>query len=1528
MAVEISVTGGDVIEFYNNYIEYEVTLSETSFDAVYVSYRTLRGTATDYDINYSFSSGTNNGLITFAPGETTKTILIESEHDTIDERDEHITLELFNPSANASFAGDLPVLRSTGIILDDDGAGSNLAMFVSNPVITETDSGTFNAVFEILLSQPAPSAFSASYTTSDITAKAGSDYIAQSGSVNFSEDQQVAYVSVPVVGDVTAEMAETFALIVTPPGSPSIGTDGVVGEALILDTDTSQLPELSIQGDVVTEFYNNHLRFTITLSEPSQDAISVSFRTLRGSGVDYDLNYAFSSGTNNGVVTFAPGETSKSVLIEAEHDTADERDEDITLELFNPTNNVVFAGGVPVLRSTGVILDNDGVGSNLAIFVSDPVIVEADSGQTEAVFDIRLSRPASTSFSVDYKTADISAVAGADYIETIGTLTFVPGQEFASVAVPVVGDLAGEAAETFALVLTPPVSPSIGTDGAVGEALILDTDTSALPELSIAGGDGAVEFYNNYIRFIVTLSEPSLDAISVNYRTLRDTAIDYDTNYGFASSSLNNLLTFAPGETTKSIFIEAESDSLDERDENITLELFNPTANVVFAGGTPVLRSTGIIWDNDGLGSNLAVFVSDPVLVEADSGQTEALFDIQLSRPAATTIVMDYTTGDITALAGSDYVATSGTITFEAGQDSAAVRVPVLGDLEGEAAESFALIVTPVSGPSVDTKGAVGEALILDTDTSALTEISVEGDVVYEYYNNYLRFTVSLSEAATDPVNVSYRTLRDTAIDYDTNYGFASSTNNGVLTFAPGETTKSIYIEAEYDTADERDESLTLELYHPSINAVFSGGTPVLRSTGIILDDDGTGSNQAIFVSNPVLVEGNSGSTNAVFEIRLSQPAGNELTVDYTTSDITAVAGVDYVATSGSVTFAPGQDKVAVMVPVLGDNAGEATEEFALIVTPPPSPSIGTDGAVGEATILDTDTTSEPEISVEGDVVYEYYNNYLRYVVTLSEPSLETVTVDYQVVAGDADGSDLDNGLTSGTLTFAPGETTKSLFVEGEYDTIDERDESIHIQLTNPVNGVFPQGEVAILATGFVLDDDGLGPNRALAGTPTHVQETGADYTDFYVDVSMSRPYGSELSFDASLISLTGTVDIDISLLDTEVVFAPGATRAAVAVRVFGDAFENEGPETVELVLTPAAGVPFVGAISNTTITIADGPAPVIVGNSSDFLFGTPGNDMVNLLGGDDTYFGLAGDDVIKPGSGNDEIDGGLGSDTADYSDALGGVAVYLQYSGRNVGGGEGRDSFISIENLTGSAYADRLIGDTADNVFVGGGGNDIIKGKGGDDIFYGGDGDDVMRGDSGVDLFYGEAGSDTLLGLDGNDMLDGGVGIDYLYGGLASDNLSGGDGGDFLRGNRGGDTISGGDGGDDIRGGGNGDVLNGDAGDDFMLGEGGADRIAGGAGDDILFGGFGGGVLDNQRDTFVFASSADGAGGFDRIRDWENGRDVLDLRAFGFSDFTNDVLALATDTGSAMRINFGGGDVVYIDGFSTSLFDASDVIL
>ncbi|WP_168797817.1 Calx-beta domain-containing protein [Aliishimia ponticola] len=1525
--VDISVSGGNVIEFYNNYIEYTVSLSEESTDVVTVSYRTLRDTATDYDLDNTFNNSANNGTLTFAPGETSKTVLIEAESDSIDEFDENVVLELYNPSLNAAFEDGAPVLRSAGVILDDDGTGSNLAVFVSDPIIVEGDSGTKNAVFEVRLSQPASSGFSFTYTTFDITAEAGSDYTPASGTLSFASGQEVAYVSVPVLGDIDGEAAELFGLAVTPPANPVIGTAGAVGTATILDTDTSVLPEISIEGDFATEFYNNYVRFIVTLSEPSLDSVSVDYRTLRGTAVDYDLDSAFTSTANNGTLTFAPGQTSLSILIEAESDSIDEADEHFTLELFNPTANVVFAGGTPVLRSTGIIHDDDGAGSNLAVFVSNPVIVEADSGQTDAVFEIRLSQPATSAMTFTYTTADITATAGEDYQLTSGSVSFVPGQDVAAVRVPVLGDLDAEAAEKFALVVTPPGGVAVNTDGAVGEATLLDTDTSPFPEISIEG-DSTLEAYNNYMRFTVTLSEPALDVVTVSYRTLRDTATDYDLDAAFSYTTNNGTLTFAPGQTTLSILIEAESDSIDEADENIVVELFDPSANAVFAGGTPVLRSTGIIWDDDGVGSNLAVFVSDPVLTEGDEGQTEAVFEIRLSQPASSAFTMTYATKDLSAIAGEDYIPMSGQVSFQPGQTLASVSVPVLGDLDAEAVESFALVVTPPASPSINTDGAVGEAMILDTDTSPLTEISVTGDFTTEFYNNYMRFVLTLSEPAAEPVTVSYRTLRDTAIDYDLDSAFSSTVNNGTVTFAPGQTSLSVFIEAENDTIDERDENITLELFEPSENAVFAGGVPVLRSTGVIHDNDGAGPNMAVFVSDPVVVEGGDGISQAVFEITLSEPAQTEITFDYETQDITTEAGSDYIAQIGTITFAPGQDTASVAVDILNDNAGEPAEQFALVVTPPPSPSIGTDGAVGVALILDTDTTLLPEVSIEGDVVYEFYNNYLRFVVTLSEPSTETVTIDYDVVPGSADATDLDNGLQSGTLSFAPGETTKSVFVEAEADTLDERDESIHLRLTNPVNAVFPQDEGEILATGFVLDDDGLGTNQAVAGTPTQVHETGAASTVFFVDVSLSRPSSETLTFEAELLSGTGTADTDIALIDNEVIFVPGATKAAVAVQVFGDNNETEGAETVELVLTPAPGQAFNGTILNTTITIGDGPAPVVLGNTPDILQGTPGDDVVSLLGGDDTFDALAGDDVIAPGAGDDNIDGGFGSDTIDYSDALGGVNVYLQFSGKNVGGGQGRDTFTSIENLIGSAFNDRLIGDSGDNIFTAGTGDDVVKGKGGDDTFYGNAGDDTLRGAEGVDIMYGHRDNDTLLGLEGDDFLYGGNGTDYLYGGFDSDYLDGGANDDFLRGNRGGDTIDGGGGDDDIRGGGNGDVLNGGYGDDYILGEGGGDYISGGAGDDTLFGGFGGGVFDGQRDTFIFASSADGAGGFDRIRDWEDGIDRLDLSAFDFDNFAADVLSLASNAGTAMRINFGGGDVIYIDNFQVADFNASDVIL
>ena len=344
------------------------------------------------------------------------------------------------------------------------------------------------------------------------------------------------------------------------------------------------------------------------------------------------------------------------------------------------------------------------------------------------------------------------------------------------------------------------------------------------------------------------------------------------------------------------------------------------------------------------------------------------------------------------------------------------------------------------------------------------------------------------------------------------------------------------------------------------------------------------------------------------------------------------------------------------------------------------------------------------------------------------------------------------------------------------------------------------------------------------------------------------------------------------------------------------------------------------------TATDTFGNAESISG-SIEFLSGTfradtlIGDDLKNYL------YGFGGNDTLQGHGGDDMIFGSGGIDTVSYEDASGGVNVYLQHTGRDVGSGEGRDTLTEIENITGSAFDDRLIGDANNNTFQGGDGDDIIKGKGGNDTFIGGGGDDRMRGEDGQDSFAGGTGSDILLGLAGDDDLHGGNDRDLLYGGRNNDMLSGANGNDVLRGNLGNDTLFGGAGEDDMRGGGNNDTLFGNDGDDYLLGGGGVDTVDGGAGDDTMLGGFGGGLLDGKRDTFVYANTASGNGGFDRIRDFEDGIDLIDLTEFGFASFA-EVTALSRDAGLNLRIDFGGDDTLYIDGMSMALFDAGDVIL
>ncbi|CAH0356480.1 calcium-binding protein [Sphingobium sp. CECT 9361] len=164
--------------------------------------------------------------------------------------------------------------------------------------------------------------------------------------------------------------------------------------------------------------------------------------------------------------------------------------------------------------------------------------------------------------------------------------------------------------------------------------------------------------------------------------------------------------------------------------------------------------------------------------------------------------------------------------------------------------------------------------------------------------------------------------------------------------------------------------------------------------------------------------------------------------------------------------------------------------------------------------------------------------------------------------------------------------------------------------------------------------------------------------------------------------------------------------------------------------------------------------------SAADTLLGTAKADLLIGGAGRDWLNGMASDDMLAGGGGADILMGGSGKDTASYADASSGVTVSLKVPATNTGDAAG-DSFSQIENLMGSAYADRLTGNSSVNVIFGLEGNDVLYGLGGADTLNGGDGNDRLEGGTHNDILIGGAGADILIGGSGYDKLTGGSGAD-----------------------------------------------------------------------------------------------------------------------------------------------------------------------
>ena len=243
------------------------------------------------------------------------------------------------------------------------------------------------------------------------------------------------------------------------------------------------------------------------------------------------------------------------------------------------------------------------------------------------------------------------------------------------------------------------------------------------------------------------------------------------------------------------------------------------------------------------------------------------------------------------------------------------------------------------------------------------------------------------------------------------------------------------------DVLDEIDESFTLNLSNP-VNATISD--PI--GLGTITDNDAL---PTLSVNDVTVTEGNTGTVAATFAVTLNTPSGRAVSVDYATANGTATSPADYAAASATLNFAAGQITKQVTVQVNGDALDEVNETYFVNLTNASNATI-TDGS-GVGTITDDDPV--PTLSIGDRTVTEGDSGTVdaTFTVTLSTVSGRTVTVDYATANGTATSPADYTAVALATLTFNPGQTTRTVTVSVNGDVFDEPDETFNVNLSGAV---------------------------------------------------------------------------------------------------------------------------------------------------------------------------------------------------------------------------------------------------------------------------------------------------------------------------------------------------------------------------------------------------------------------------------------------------------------------------------------------
>jgi hypothetical protein len=543
-------------------------------------------------------------------------------------------------------------------------------------------------------------------------------------------------------------------------------------------------------------------------------------------------------------------------------------------------------------------------------------------------------QPATTAnISVTYRTLNGTAVSPDDFTGTSSSTVNIPqGATTATFTIPITGNDCDEPDETFTVELLSASGATLGSSK-TATATIPDADPS--PRLSINN----VTVYENadfttdaIAAFTVTLEPKSCQTVTVGYASQDYLGAIAGTDY----VPVNGTLTFAPGETSKTISVTVKSDSVGgEGDEKFRVVLSGPTnANLNVMTGTASIVDAG---------SANAPFVSINQTATAPEGGW-ALFTLTLDAPPHEDIVVYYSTseGPSPAATTPDYnVVTSGQATIPAGTTIFELRpIYMIEDGIDEFDETFYVTLTGTSNANIARISPTNNrstVTITDSANDGPPTLIIEDIQITEGQNSnvdaWITVSLSPSRVSGKPITMTYSTANGSSGNRATADVDYTAVNGQSFTIDAGTYSKQVKVTIKSDTLDEDDEYFLVNfaITDPS-RATFAGGSngdSQVRVTIVDSDDAPT-----VSIGNATAIEPSAGNTNtAIFTVTLAPASSKTVTVHFRTENAGtgegyATAGSDYTAiSSGTLTFAPGETSKTIPVDILPDNFAEATSE-------------------------------------------------------------------------------------------------------------------------------------------------------------------------------------------------------------------------------------------------------------------------------------------------------------------------------------------------------------------------------------------------------------------------------------------------------------------------------------------------------------------------------------------------------------------------------------------------------------------------